>query len=364
MNNKIKLIIIGAIIGVSFYCSSASQKSIDKLLSESEGIQDLSDAVSMVLEQLGLSPSITIKSPLLPRLIDEFKQILPDDLTTLKNFIMDIPKQSFIEYAEQQVVKYCHNALCQAKISKKVGIGSLSFIIEQYLINRVQESLINHYMSSHPQLSETDKSSLRHLTLHMCTCDEAPTAKRIVLILDSINEILQHLDVNDPVIITSLNPGGLLMEYLLMAGLQRVGYMYITFNLIDQNYKPLKDPSDKGYGKMQSLERFSSQVDLSLNFCNAGKINSAQLNAINVYDTMQTYRDECKNNPDLKSTIMLAVDASMQEISTHYSASVKGTKDEIKPEINRVDISYSCGDYVRDLVIYFPVNCNLTNLLG
>jgi hypothetical protein len=74
--------------------------------------------------------------------------------------------------------------------------------------------------------------------LGWCDCSEARAEKRILLIVQMVDDIiLHHPDKQQEITLVSLGSGDLLQEYLLVKALIKAGYNKLVFNIIDTQYQ-------------------------------------------------------------------------------------------------------------------------------
>jgi hypothetical protein len=325
---------------------------VDAWLYEPSSVQKTAKEITSILNQLGLdtghpgelTPN-TVKEKLTPQ--------IPTDLELFKTFIEQVPQSNEIKQASKDIKKLCNEKLNKPDLLNAQQIAIISNIITHFFIHSVRTQLIYHYTSTQPTLSKEETESLLLQILGMCTCNEAPLAKRFILILNCVEQLRKSTPTTEHIIITSLGSDRLLMEYLLIKTLKAAGYQSITLNAIDQVYRSIEKPDDSMVGLVKT---FSNRTELAINICVQGKSANARLNAINVFDSPYDYEHACQTNPSLKSTIMIAVDPSMGGESALFAQPFKGTeKKELRAGINRVDIFLENRAWDSfDVTIYLP----------
>lgn len=354
---KKMLVIIGISYQVLTHSSySTDEADINAFLQESPQVTIAAKAITNILIKLGLESSYqTIEqSPItVDSITTELSMQMPQEREAFKEFINKISRQKIIKRAYEEISTISREKFEKTKIFTNKQLIMLSYIITLYLINKVRSNLIDHYTQRQPLLSEEEINMLYSSCLEMCTCNEALLAKRFILILNCIEQLQQHVPTNHPIVITSLGSSTLLMEYLLVKTLKVAGYQAITLNAIDQVYRSIKN---KGDDTLNYVNTFCKGTGLSSNVCIQNNSSKAGLNAINIFDSPYTYADACNKNPQLKSTIMLAVDPSMDGVSALFATPFKGSnKKELRAGINRVDIFFTSKFHEQfDITIYLP----------
>jgi len=73
--------------------------------------------------------------------------------------------------------------------------------------------------------------------LSWCGCQSAPLAKRVVLIINLVNDVRRTYKPGQPVVYVSLAAGMLLQDYLTVEELKRAGYINLDINLVEGDFR-------------------------------------------------------------------------------------------------------------------------------
>lgn len=332
-------------------CSIQNAK-IDNLLREPKGTESVSQAIDDVLTAIGLHEKANPQK-IFTKIVNELKPQMPDDVAGVKAFIDLIPQEKSIIETQRNILSLCQSLLGDTGALNQNSVELVAYVIHLYLIYRVQNALTYIYLIKHKNISEDDSAYLFSSLMNMCMCQEAPFAKRLLLICSCIGYMKKHFLTEEQIVVTSFGSEDLLMEYLLIQAMRFAGYATITLNAIDQSYRKLANPRNK---KHIVVDSFSKKLGMHYADCVQGKIVHAALNKINVFDSANDYIQLCKSNPHFKSKILLAVDPSMDGISSIYAKAFKGAeKTEYRFGINRVDIAVTNqAGYTFDVTIYLP----------
>ncbi len=244
-----------------------------------------------------------------------------------------------------------NNAKGINQLCKDVEDGELlAFIIKNNLISIIQEKLAEYYIDSHPKIESQYLARLKGVVLDMCRCPEAPVAKRIALIMHAIHKIKKKFMPIDHIIITSFGSGGMGMEYLLASALQFSGYSSITLNLIDLMYTHLEQDTADGMQYKTSAQILATRLHLNTHYCLKSTVDSAHLEAVNLFESGFDYIEACIKNHNLQSTVMIAVDAAFKGMSTPIA---KPESLSFSQNINRIEISITLkSGQTRTIFVY------------
>jgi hypothetical protein len=330
---------------------------IDKFLSEAASVEILTRNVNNIFMSLGVDPELksideTAKGKTVGNIMLELDKKVPENFSAFQLFVSNIANHKAVSSERINIHKYCLSLVEDKSINKRL----LADIIYQYLVNYIQHMLINAYCGKHESLSSAQLLALNNLILYMCPCGQAPTAKRIALIIQCLNDAQKRFKPYENIVITALNTGSLFMESLLTFALQHEGYKSLTINIIDQAYRTIGGERLQKYGleKLFVIRKFGKQTGLALNFCLNGAKDCAKVGMINIFSESTDYIANC-SKAKLKSHIMTAVDASWGGVATHFGHPFRGQGSlKLRKGINRADISYIDGDITFDVTVYMP----------
>ncbi|HEV2600730.1 MAG TPA: hypothetical protein VGT41_00395 [Candidatus Babeliales bacterium] len=198
--------------------------------------------------------------------------------------------------------------------------------------------------------------------LNWCSCSAAPFAKRIALAVHMIKDtVKRHPDKNKRIVYSSLAAGQLLMDFLVISGLQHQGFNNIDINVIDLDIKDqvaITALLDDLEGKRNRLkegaadvtqERIVQQIEdkqdvahdvlqnavaqsifekaIGANYSWSKETVQNKLAHINrgihvtIWDNAQEYVDFVQKNPQYQIDILMLVDAGgVHKVSSYLKA--------------------------------------------
>ena len=348
-----------------------AQPAYSLTLTEPAGTEKLAKEIKIILQEIGLEDLYkefdenNKKETFVSRVEKSFEENLenlPDkkaDYTEyLRNLQLSPQDKSTLKMA-------CSTALANANIPGINDPALLAFIIEQIIINELQNNLlakaIDMQNNALDELQEEnifleDLPRLYNLSLYMCSCKEAPTERRIALILFAVTDIKKSTPIANEIVITGQNSDTTLMEYLIVRALQFLGYKKITLNIIDQVYRKLQTKTtDENSILYLTIEGLSKNLNKSLNI-----YPNAKIQEINLFATPFEYQKLCKEKTIFKSNILVTADAVMSGILPEIAKATVGKSTEateFRQVINRVNIQlidFENKDTISEIIIYLP----------